>query len=139
VAGASAIRAAWDSRQKKPRRQLRDERGLRTLIQERRRQRPPGAGNTVVVSTAAGVVGSCVGQIAKIRGCRTVGIAGGPQKVWQCLEEFGYDAAIDFKAGGDLDEALRRASLTASTFISTILRDQFRTLCCETWRSAHAL
>jgi NADPH-dependent curcumin reductase len=41
----------------------------------------PQAGETVVVSTAAGAVGSCVGQIAKIRGCRTVGIAGGPDKV----------------------------------------------------------
>jgi NADPH-dependent curcumin reductase CurA len=69
----------------------------------------PKVGETVVVSTAAGAVGSCVGQIAKIKGCRTVGIAGGPQKVRQCLEEFGYDAAIDYKGEGDLDEALRRA------------------------------
>src|SRR6202012_1186263 len=50
----------------------------------------PKAGETVVVSTAAGAVGSCVGQIAKIKGCRTVGIAGGPEKARQCLEEFGY-------------------------------------------------
>ncbi|MEO0428332.1 MAG: NADP-dependent oxidoreductase [Pseudomonadota bacterium] len=55
-------------------------------------------GDTVVVSTAAGAVGSTVGQIAKIKGCRTVGIAGGPQKVRRCTEEFGYDAAIDYKA-----------------------------------------
>lgn len=57
----------------------------------------PKSGETVVVSTAAGSVGSCVGQIAKIKGCRTVGIAGGPGKVRMCLEEFGFDAAIDYK------------------------------------------
>jgi len=59
----------------------------------------PKAGETVVVSTAAGSVGSCVGQIAKLIGCRTVGIAGGSVKVRQCTEEFGYDAAVDYKAG----------------------------------------
>src|ERR1700677_4181788 len=69
----------------------------------------PKAGDTVVVSTAAGAVGSCVGQIAKIKGCRTLGIAGGPEKARQCLEEFGYDAAIDYKSEGNLDEALQRA------------------------------
>jgi len=56
------------------------------------------AGDTVVVSSAAGAVGSAVGQIARILGCRTVGIAGGPEKKRQCLEEFGFDAAIDYKA-----------------------------------------
>jgi len=66
----------------------------------------PVAGETVVVSTAAGSVGSAVGQIAKIKGCRTVGIAGGPDKVQQCVEEFGYDAAIDYKNTDDLDAAL---------------------------------
>jgi len=69
----------------------------------------PKAGETVVVSTAAGAVGSAVGQIAKLRGCRTVGIAGGPEKVRLCREEFGYDAAIDYKAERDLDAALARA------------------------------
>ena len=68
----------------------------------------PKAGETVVVSTAAGAVGSCVGQIAKIKGCRTVGIAGGPEKVRLCLDEFGYNAAIDYKADG-LDAALAAA------------------------------
>jgi NADPH-dependent curcumin reductase CurA len=58
----------------------------------------PRPGDTVVVSTAAGAVGSAVGQIAKIAGCRTVGIAGGPQKVAWCRDEFGYDAAIDYKS-----------------------------------------
>jgi len=59
----------------------------------------PKAGETVVVSTAAGAVGSCVGQIARIRGCRTVGIAGGSDKVRLCREEFRYDAAVDYKTG----------------------------------------
>lgn len=58
----------------------------------------PKAGETVVVSTAAGSVGSCVGQIAKIRGCRTVGIAGGADKRALCIERFGFDAAVDYKA-----------------------------------------
>ncbi len=68
----------------------------------------PKAGDTVVVSTAAGSVGSAAGQIAKLKGCRTVGIAGGAEKVRQCLEEFGYDAAIDYR-GGDLAAALDAA------------------------------
>ena len=68
----------------------------------------PKPGESVVVSTAAGAVGSCVGQIARIKGCRTVGIAGGPDKVRLCRDEYGYDAAIDYKAGG-LDAALAAA------------------------------
>jgi NADPH-dependent curcumin reductase len=60
----------------------------------------PKAGETVVVSTAAGSVGSCVGQIAKIRSCRTVGIAGGADKRALCVERFGFDAAVDYKAAG---------------------------------------
>ncbi|MFK7965679.1 MAG: NADP-dependent oxidoreductase [Burkholderiaceae bacterium] len=68
----------------------------------------PKPGETVVVSTAAGAVGSAVGQIAKISGCRTVGIAGGPDKVRQCLETFGFDACIDYKAD-DLTESLKQA------------------------------
>lgn len=66
----------------------------------------PRPGDTVVVSTAAGAVGSAVGQIAKLMGCRTVGITGGPSKVKLCRDEFGYDAAIDYKAEGDLAKAL---------------------------------
>lgn len=69
----------------------------------------PQAGETVVVSTAAGAVGSCVGQIAKIKGCRTVGIAGGPDKVARCLNEFGYDAAIDYQNTNDLGGELSAA------------------------------
>ncbi len=68
----------------------------------------PRAGETVVVSTGAGAVGSCVAQIAAIQGCRTVAIAGGPVKVRQCLDEFGYDAAVDYKAAG-FEQALAEA------------------------------
>ena len=60
------------------------------------------------MSTAAGAVGSAVGQIAKILGCRAVGIAGGQEKVTQCLEVFGFDAAIDYKAPG-LGDAIGKA------------------------------
>jgi NADPH-dependent curcumin reductase CurA len=58
----------------------------------------PRPGDTVVVSTAAGAVGSAVGQIAKIAGCRTVGITGGEAKTRLCVDAFGYDAAVDYKA-----------------------------------------
>ncbi len=69
----------------------------------------PRAGETVVVSTSAGSVGSAVGQIAKINGCRTVGIAGGSEKVRQCLDVFGYDACIDYKSQ-DIEQELKKAS-----------------------------
>jgi len=68
----------------------------------------PRAGDTVVVSTAAGAVGSCAGQIARIRGCRTVGITGGPVKAALCRDEFGYDEVIDYRAG-ELDAPLAQA------------------------------
>lgn len=69
----------------------------------------PKAGEAVVVSTASGSVGSAVGQIARIKGCRAVGIAGGAAKAKDCLDLFGYDAAIDYKAEKDIDAALARA------------------------------
>jgi hypothetical protein len=69
----------------------------------------PNAGETVVVSTAAGAVGSAVGQIAKIKGCRSVGIAGGPTKTALCRDVFGFDAAIDYKSTADLRAALKAA------------------------------
>lgn len=68
----------------------------------------PKPGQTVVVSAAAGAVGALVGQIAKLHGCRAVGIAGGPEKCRRLTEEFGYDAAVDYR-GGDLVEKLRAA------------------------------
>jgi NADPH-dependent curcumin reductase CurA len=59
----------------------------------------PKAGETVVVSAASGAVGSVVGQIAKIKGCRAVGIAGGPEKCRYVAQELGFDACVDYKAG----------------------------------------
>jgi len=69
----------------------------------------PRPGDTVVVSTAAGAVGSAVGQIAKLMGCRTIGIAGGPTKTKLCLDEFRYEVAIDYKAGHSIGEQLAAA------------------------------
>jgi NADPH-dependent curcumin reductase CurA len=66
----------------------------------------PKPGDTVVVSGAAGAVGASVGQIAKIKGCRAVGIAGGAAKCRYLVDELGFDAAIDYKAE-DVREGLR--------------------------------
>jgi hypothetical protein len=68
----------------------------------------PEPGQTVVVSGAAGAVGSLVGQIAKLQGARAVGIAGGPQKCSYITNELGFDAAIDYKSQ-DVPAALREA------------------------------
>ena len=73
----------------------------------------PQAGETVVVSAASGAVGSVVGQLAKVRGCRAVGIAGGPQKCRYVVDELGFDACVDYKAHRDpqaLHEALKEAT-----------------------------
>src|SRR5579872_709517 len=69
----------------------------------------PKTGETVVVSAAAGSVGSIVGQIARIMGCRTVGIAGGKDKCRWLTSELGFDAAVDYKDGG-LFKALKAAA-----------------------------
>ena len=66
----------------------------------------PQAGETVVVSAAAGATGSVAGQIAKIAGARVIGIAGGPEKCRAVVEEFGFDACIDYREG-DLAAALK--------------------------------
>jgi hypothetical protein len=63
-------------------------------------------GDTVVVSGAAGAVGSVAGQIAKLKGCRVIGIAGGPEKCALLVDELGFDAAIDYRAE-DVQRALR--------------------------------
>src|SRR5208282_4893918 len=65
-------------------------------------------GETVVVSAASGAVGGVVGQLAKIRACRTVGIAGGAAKCDCVVRELGFDACIDYKAGNLLQD-LRQA------------------------------
>jgi NADPH-dependent curcumin reductase CurA len=69
----------------------------------------PKAGETVVVTAASGAVGSVVGQLAKIHGARAVGIAGGADKCRYVVDELGFDACVDYKAGnlrGDLKAAL---------------------------------
>ena len=66
------------------------------------------AGDTVVVSAAAGAVGSVAGQIARIAGCRTVGIAGGPDKLEDLRDLYRFDEAVDYKAG-DVRAALKAA------------------------------
>jgi NADPH-dependent curcumin reductase CurA len=69
----------------------------------------PEPGQTVLVSAAAGAVGSVVGQIAKIKDCRAIGIAGGPEKCALLTDDLGFDSAIDYRAGDVLGE-LRRAA-----------------------------
>lgn len=64
----------------------------------------PKKGETVVVSAASGAVGSVVGQIAKIKGCRAVGIAGGPEKCGYVTDELGLDACVDYKLGRLADD-----------------------------------
>ncbi len=66
--------------------------GLNTIIE-------PKAGQTVVVSAASGAVGATVGQLARLAQCRVVGVAGGPDKCRAVVEEFGFDACVDYKAG----------------------------------------
>jgi hypothetical protein len=68
----------------------------------------PKVGETVVVSAAAGAVGSIVGQIAKIKGCRVVGITGSDEKCRWLVEELGFDAAINYKTV-DLESAIAQA------------------------------
>jgi NADPH-dependent curcumin reductase CurA len=68
----------------------------------------PKPGETVVVSAASGAVGSMVGQLAKIKGCRAVGIAGGKVKCDYVVQDLGFDACVDYKAGNLLED-LRRA------------------------------
>lgn len=73
----------------------------------------PKAGETVLVSAASGAVGSVVGQLAKMAGCRAVGIAGGPEKCAYVVDELGFDACIDHRQHADVRSmvgALRKAA-----------------------------
>jgi hypothetical protein len=79
--------------------------GLNHLIE-------PKAGETIVVSAASGAVGSMVGQLAKARGCRAIGIAGGADKCAYVKTELGFDECIDYKA--QRDPAALRAALAAA-------------------------
>ena len=76
--------------------------GLNQIIQ-------PKAGQTIAVSAASGAVGSVVGQLAKLKGCRVVGIAGGKQKCDYVVKELGFDACIDYK-GGNLFKDVKAAA-----------------------------
>jgi NADPH-dependent curcumin reductase CurA len=79
----------------------------------------PKAGETVVVSAASGAVGSVVGQLAKLHGCRAVGIAGGKDKCEYVVKELGFDACVDYRAAGaNLFKEIRAAAPRASTSIS---------------------
>ena len=69
----------------------------------------PKAGETVVVSGAAGAVGIVVGQIAKIQGCRVVGIAGSEEKINLLKNEFGFDEAINYNTTPDMNKAISKA------------------------------
>ena len=72
----------------------------------------PKPGETVVISAASGGVGQVAGQLAKLRGCRVVGIAGGADKCRYAVEELGFDACIDHRENGDLkamSKALKEA------------------------------
>ena len=66
----------------------------------------PIKGETILVSAASGAVGSAVGQLAKLQGCRAVGIAGGPEKCSYVVDQLGFDACIDYKAGNLADDLL---------------------------------
>jgi hypothetical protein len=68
----------------------------------------PKPGETVVVSAACGAVGSIVGQIAKLKGCRVVGLAGSDEKCRHAVEDFSFDACINYKTEKDLRAALKR-------------------------------
>ena len=80
----------------------------------------PQPGDTVLVSGAAGATGSMVGQIAKIAGCRTIGIAGGPEKCAWLTEDVGYDAAIDYKNGSVRDQLKELCNQSVNVFYDNV-------------------
>ncbi len=82
----------------------------------------PQAGETLLVSGAAGGVGSLVGQIAKIKGCRTIGIAGGPEKCRRLTEGYGYDVAIDYR-GKSVDQLTAEIKAAAPNGVNMIFEN----------------
>ena len=92
----------------------------------------PQPGETVVVSAAAGATGSVAGQIAKIAGARVVGIAGGPEKCRAVVEDFGFDACIDYKED-ELAAALKEHCRVGSTSTSTTSAGRSSTRCWAGW------
>ena len=97
----------------------------------------PLPGDTVVVSGAAGAVGSIAGQIAKLKGCRAIGIAGGPDKCRWLTDELGFDAAIDYRAApGPFPPVCGSTRRTASTCSSTTSAGKSSTPHSRGWRGA---
>ncbi|WP_428310519.1 NADP-dependent oxidoreductase [Hydrocarboniphaga sp.] len=82
----------------------------------------PSAGDTVLVSGAAGAVGSLVGQIAKIKGCRTIGIAGGADKCRRLLRDYGYDVAVDYR-GKSVDELAAAIAAAAPDGVDVVFEN----------------
>lgn len=98
----------------------------------------PQAGETVVVSGAAGATGSLVGQIAKIKGCRVVGIAGGADKCAWLVDELGFDAAVDYKSD-DFKGALREAAPKVDVFFDNVGGDVLDAVLTRLNRSARVV
>jgi NADPH-dependent curcumin reductase CurA len=96
-------------------------------------------GETVVVSGAAGSVGATVGQIAKIKGCRTIGIAGGSEKCEYLTAELGYDAAIDYKAGNLKKELRQHAPNGVDVFFDNVGGDVLDTALTQLARHARVV
>ena len=82
----------------------------------------PKPGETLIVSGAAGAVGSVVGQIGKISGCRTIGIAGGAEKCRRLTERYGYDVAIDYK-GKTVDELAQEIAAVAPQGVDIVFEN----------------
>ena len=91
----------------------------------------------MVVSGAAGAVGTVVGQIAKIKGCTVVGIAGGAEKCDYIVNDLGFDAAIDYKSE-DVRKALQKHCPKGIDAISTTSAEKSWTLRSRSLRAAHA-
>jgi len=87
----------------------------------------PQPGETVVVSAAAGAVGMIAGQIAKLRGCRVVGVAGSDPKIAWLLDELGFDAAFNYRTTDNGYGELKGSALPASTSTSTTSAGSSRT------------
>ena len=97
----------------------------------------PEPGQTVVVSGAAGSVGSIAGQIARIKGCRAIGIAGGEEKCRWLVEDLGFDAAIDYKAANLREQLKGQAPNGIDVFFDNVGEKRWR-LRWRGWRAGHA-
>lgn len=86
----------------------------------------PKAGETLIVAAASGAVGSVVGQIGKLKGCKVIGIAGGAEKCRYVVEELGFDACIDHKAT-DFAQQLEKPVQQALIFITKMWAVLFST------------